>query len=234
MRDLAILLLLLGACAREKESEEARPAAGGVRLISAGAEPRSVVRYRPSVGKTRTLSITTGNIREEVEVRTPSLTQDGDARYEVTLRSVDDLTSPGSEDERRLRNAQGTWAAATVSRAGELRASEAPRRTGLRGLETWLQHAIVPFPQAAVGSGATWELDTDHGVARYELVAVDGKRAVVRFKRDLRTSDLATSRSTAEGQVTLDLTGPPAERFEVTYKAETDKQPPTTVTGESR
>jgi hypothetical protein len=216
---------LATGCGKEMvEAATPKPedAPGMVRLIDPGSEPRAPVRWRPPVGKSRRLLFTTRtgtqSTRERIEVRLPTMTPASEFRYEATLQMVELVEAPGSEEERRLKNAQGTMIAATVTRLGELRESELQGDESARTLRAWARWGVVPFPQANVGAGAIWETEGDHGHTRWELVASDGIRAVVRFKDEISGGDLAAAGPTAEGEVVVDLTRAPADKIAVTIR----------------
>jgi hypothetical protein len=191
-----------------------------VSILERGAEPRQMIRWSPAVGGEREIVVTTTSlgraIRETVAVRVPTMTPEGGARYEASLREVELIDSPGSEEEARLKNAQGSLAWANVTRQGYIRESKIEGDDGAHSIATWMRFGIVPFPDEPVGSGAKWEVEAQGRLVQYELAAFDGRRAVVRLREEQPAAALAAAGSLTQGEVVVDLKLAPPDRMTLT------------------
>jgi hypothetical protein len=96
--------------------------------------------------------------------------------------------------------------------------AEVPDTGPLRAIQSWVRYAVVPFPAQAIGSGATWEVEGERGVAHYRLAGSEGERALVEFTVRPRGAAVAAAPPLAEGRVTVDLETPPTEGYEVTIR----------------
>jgi hypothetical protein len=157
-----------------------------VKLLSAGAEPRKVLRLHPKAGDKQSIQMTiTAEIANQVgeaqippmkvppitmtiETTVKDVTSEGDINYETVISDASAAEAPGTlpqiveATKAQVAALKGKTGSGAISSQGITRKSEMKATSGADAADQMSQYlsdlSSVMLPEEAVGVGAKWEV----------------------------------------------------------------------------
>jgi hypothetical protein len=203
---LCLLSLAFLSCKKEKKATESSPAVDAapatptdspltaqaptkptVTLISAGAEPKGPLRFKPKVGDTSEATFTMNMAMTSSDNKSPPMptmimkmrqrvdevAANGDIRYQLEITDLAIGDTRGAPKEmvdqmaKSIVTARGTIVKATMTDRGEVKDSsftlsptiDPQMGSMFNGLEQSISQCVSPFPEEPVGLGARWRVN---------------------------------------------------------------------------
>jgi Family of unknown function (DUF6263) len=174
--------------AAQPQTATAAAAAGPVKLLNAGAEPRTMLRLHPKAGDQQKLGLSlkmamemqVGGMQGQaikvpafkmpMDIAIKSVSPEGDITYEMVMGEPGMAEEGGGPAADAIKNSlaslKGLTGTGTISSRGILKSSEVKAVPGadpnlkqaMDQMKESFSQMATPFPEEAVGPGAKWEV----------------------------------------------------------------------------